>query len=72
MSESYPYLALSRRLGLPYGVVLSFSDALHKHVIRRAGDLTCWERDAMDTLSEDHRKAIRLIYEAEEAKKNAS
>lgn len=63
MSDSYPYLALSRRLGIPYGRVLSFSDSLEKHRQRRAGELTCWERSAMDDLSVEHRREIIKLYE---------
>lgn len=31
MSTSYPFLALSRRLGIPYGTVLDYSDAVEQH-----------------------------------------
>lgn len=65
MSNSYPFLAASRVLGVPYGVVLSFADALEKHIQRKAGDLICWEREAMDKLTEEQRKKIREIYAAE-------
>ena len=72
MSSSYPYLALSRRTGIPYGKVLSLADALRKHRERRAGELTCWERDAMTTVAAEQIREVIQVLESEEERRHAA
>jgi hypothetical protein len=72
MSNSYPYLALSRRTGIPYGKVLSLADALEKHKQHRAGDLTCWEREAMTTVPAEQIREVILVLEDEEDRRDAA
>jgi len=72
MSNSYPYLALSRKMGLPYGKVLSLADALEKHKQRKAGELTCWERDAMTTIAAEQIREVIQVFEDEEKRRHAS
>jgi len=72
MSSSYPYLALSRRTGVPYSKVLSLADALEKHKQRRAGELTCWERDAMTTVAAEQIREVIQVLESEEERRHAA
>jgi hypothetical protein len=72
MSSSYPYLSLSRRTGLPYATVLSLADALEKHKQRRAGELTCWEREAMINVTVEQRHEVIQVFEEEEQRRHAA
>lgn len=51
MSESNPFLAYSRLNNIPYGTVLSATDALVKMRDVNKPFLSCWELKAVEDIS---------------------
>jgi hypothetical protein len=65
MSASYPYLALSRRLGVPYGTVLLYADYIQKVATEGIDSHTLPELKARDKLSGDQQKAVIEVWKVE-------